>query len=252
MTRQEAEGFYASHFELEARPVRSPGFGLTSIIILTHDQLPYTRQCLESIRLRTLAPYELIVVDNGSQDGTVEYLRQQRDVRLLANDHNLGFPAGCNQGIHAARGEQVLLLNNDVVVTTGWLERMLAALTSDPAVGLVGPSSNYVSGSQQIDVPYPDLTQLDGFAWHWGQAHAGQWLETDRLVGFCLLFRRELVHKIGLLDERFGVGNFEDDDFCRRARDAGYRASCPGRLRAPFWWRDVSRAGLELCRAAGS
>ena len=224
MSKEEAESFYATHYEIEARPKPMPSYGLTSVIILTHNQLPYTQQCLESVRLHTQAPYELILVDNGSQDGTVEYLRQQNDVQLIENADNRGFPIACNQGIRAARGEQLLLLNNDIVVTTGWLERMLAALTSDASVGLVGPSSNFVSGSQQIEVPYRDLGMLDGFAWEWSKTHAGQRCETDRLVGFCLLFRQALVQEIGLLDERFGLGTYEDDDFCRRACQAGYRA----------------------------
>ena len=105
-----------------------PERGLTSIVIVTHNQLEYTRQCLDSIRRLTDEPYELIVVDNGSSDGTVEYLRSLPDVRLIVNETNRGFPAAANQGIARAGGSQILLLNNDVVVTTGWLCRLLRAL----------------------------------------------------------------------------------------------------------------------------
>ena len=76
-----------------------PDYGLTSIVILTHNQLEFTRQCLDSIRLCTDEPYELIVVDNGSTDGTVDYLRSLPGVRLIANETNRGFPAAANQGI---------------------------------------------------------------------------------------------------------------------------------------------------------
>ncbi len=79
-----------------------PDFGLTSIVIVTHNQLEYTRQCLDSVRRLTDEPYELIVVDNGSTDGTVEYLRAMPGVRLIVNDGNRGFPAAANQGIAAA------------------------------------------------------------------------------------------------------------------------------------------------------
>ena len=221
---REAEEFYVDRYRIEAEPAEAANHGLTSIVILTHDQLDYTRQCLDSIRRFTDEPYELIVVDNASFDGSLEYLRAQPDVRLIANSENRGFPAAANQGIALARGSQILLLNNDTIVTTGWLGRMLRALGENPEIGLVGPCSNQVSGSQQVAARYDDLSALDGFAWDWGQAHDRVIEETDRLIGFCLLIRRELIEEIGVLDERFGIGCFEDDDYCLMALRVGYRA----------------------------
>lgn len=222
---EDAEEYVAGRFLLTARPAIRPAYGLTSIVLVTFNQLAYTRGCLESIRWRTDEPYELIVVDNGSTDGTPDWLREQPDVRLIENATNCGFPAGANQGIATSRGDQVLLLNNDTLVTTGWLERMLAALYSDERIGLVGPTSNCVSGPQQIAAGYTDLAALDGFAWDLRRANLDRREETDRLVGFCLLAKRKLIDEIGLLDERFGIGNFEDDDYCLRATRAGYRAA---------------------------
>ena len=238
-SQEDAAEFYAYQFLLRACPVKQPDYGLTSIVIVTHNQLAYTRQCIESIRFLTDEPYELVLVDNASTDGTVDYLRSIPDAALIVNDSNRGFPTAANQGLQAARGENLLLLNNDVLVTTGWLRRLLDALHSHPTIGLVGPVSNNVSGPQQIEAGYSQLAELDGWSWtrhsrfvpaaaSSGLARppevGGSRVEVDRLVGFCLLMKREVLDAIGLLDERFGIGNFEDDDFCRRATNAGYRS----------------------------
>jgi GT2 family glycosyltransferase/tetratricopeptide (TPR) repeat protein len=218
-----AEDLRAARYVIAVRPKSIPQYGLTSIVILTHNQLPFTRRCIDSLRLRTDEPVELICVDNGSTDGTLDYLRSLDGVQVIANAENKGFPAGMNQGIRAAHGDQILLLNNDTILTTGWLTRMLAALHSAPDIGIVGPASNNVSGVQQVPVTYSSETEIDGFAWGWGKVHDRRWHTVDRLVGFCFLFRRELVERIGLLDEQFGIGCFEDDDYSRRAMAAGYR-----------------------------
>ena len=193
-------------------------------MLVTHGQLGYTRECLDSIRRFTDEPVELIVVDNASPDGTADYVRSLSGVRLIANATNRGFPAAANQGIAAATGRQVLLLNNDTIATTGWLSRLLRALHAEPSIGLAGPCSNCASGPQEVEVGYDDLACLDGFAWEWGRANDGRIEDVDRLVGFCLLIRREVIDAIGLLDEQFGVGCFEDDDYTRRALAAGWRA----------------------------
>ncbi|MBI3462405.1 MAG: glycosyltransferase, partial [Planctomycetes bacterium] len=220
----EAEEFYAGRILFTAVPEVAPDYGVTSIVIVTHNQLEYTRQCVDSIRELTDDPYELVLVDNASTDGTVDYLRSLSDVHVIFNDENYGFPRAANQGIPAATGSQILLLNNDTIVTTGWLRRMLRGLFSHPRIGLIGPCSNHVSGSQQVTVNYEELDCLDCFAWDWGKSHDQILADTDRLVGFCLLIRRGVVEQVGLLDEQFGKGNFEDDDYCRRAIEAGFRA----------------------------
>jgi len=219
----EAAEFFAYQYLTAATPAPQKMFGLTSIVLVTFNQWPHTKACLDSIRLFTDEPYELIVIDNGSTDGTVELLRSMPDVQVIENSNNRGFPAAANQGFLVAEGEQVLLLNNDTIVTTGWLRRLLTALHSETSIGLVGPVTNNISGEQKIPVTYDDLAQLDGFAWDWGEQHRGQYQQTDRLVGFCLLIKREVIDRIGLLDERFGIGNFEDDDYCRRALAVGYQ-----------------------------
>ena len=125
----------------------NPEVPLTSIIILTHKQLELTKQCLQSIETHTPESHEIIIVDNASTDGTLDYLRRYEsahsNVHVIANKENLGFAGGNNQGLALSKGEYVLLLNNDTVVTDGWLSRMLATLMNHPEAGLVGPMSNY-------------------------------------------------------------------------------------------------------------
>jgi GT2 family glycosyltransferase/2-polyprenyl-3-methyl-5-hydroxy-6-metoxy-1,4-benzoquinol methylase/tetratricopeptide (TPR) repeat protein len=219
---QQSENFFVYQFLARSVPRVRPDYGLTSIVMCTWNQLAYTRQCVESILTKTDSPYELIFVDNGSSDGTPDYLRSIPGAQVILNRANRGFAAAVNQGLQVASGKQVLLLNNDTLVTTGWLELLLEALYDRPDTGLVGPVSNNVSGIQQIPVDYGDLSCLDGFAWNLRLER--ELIEVDRLVGFCLLARREVLEKVGPLDERFEVGCFEDDDWCRRALAVGYKA----------------------------
>jgi len=196
----------------------------TSLIILTRNNLEYTRLCLESIRKYTPEPHEIIVGDNGSTDGTVEYLENQSDVKLIKNGYNLGFALGNNRGLREARGDYIVFLNNDVVVTEGWLTRLLACAKEDGRVGAVGPRSNYVAGPQLVPgVPYgEDLKAMQEFARKWSLEHAGQWETVPRVIGFCMLVKRGVIERIGGFDPIFGTGNFEDDDFCLRLQLAGF------------------------------
>lgn len=196
----------------------------TSIIILTHNNLDYTKLCIESIRKYTRPGiYELIVVDNYSTDGTVEWLRAQKDIVTIANKENVGFPKGCNQGMEIASGDNILLLNNDTIVTENWLDNLIKALYSSEEIGAVGPVTNHCSYYQAISVTYRTIEEMHEFARVFNQSNESAWEERLKLVGFCLLIKREVVERVGKLDERFSPGNFEDDDFSLRILKAGYK-----------------------------
>ena len=145
-------------------------------------------------------------------------------VAVIRNEENLGFAKGVNQGLAAATGEYLVLLNNDVVVTPGWLERLVGCATHDwPEIGLSGAVTNYAPPPQLVEPGYADLAGLDAFAARRAAEFAGQGVDAPRLTGFCLLVRRAVLEAIGGLDERFGLGFFDDDDLCLRARRAGFR-----------------------------
>ena len=202
--------------------------GLASIIIPCFNQREFTRTCVAALMKYTRQPWELIAIDNGSSDGTAAYFEGVSDatnhrVEIISNRENLGFPAACNQGLRAARGEYVVLLNNDAVVTNAWLDQLIALAKSDPKIGLVGPMSNCATPPQLVeDVPYRDLDGMHRFATKYRVLHRGTWFTTQKLSGFCLLIKRGVFDAIGELDEQFGLGMFDDDDLCLRARRAGF------------------------------
>lgn len=195
----------------------------TSIIILTYNQLNVTKLCIESILKHTPENIEIIVVDNHSTDGTIEYLQSLSYIRTIFNETNQGFARGCNQGYEIASGDTILFLNNDTVVTKNWLHNMLNTLYQDDQIGIVGPVSNYVGGSpQQIQAGYSSIDSLDSFAEQYSNQTYRNSKRTLRLVGFCLLIKRKVLEDIGSFDENFKTGSFEDDDLCIRAIKNGY------------------------------
>lgn len=195
----------------------------TSIIILTHNQLEHTQRCIQSIRLyTTLGSYEIIVVDNASADGTIDWLKQQADITNIFNEENVGFPKGCNQGISRAKGDVIVLLNNDTIVTPRWLEKQLDALYSSEEIGAVGPVTNSASYYQAIPVNYKSVDELFAFSARYNE-QPPRWEQRLKLVFFCVAIKRTALDAAGLLDEQFTPGNYEDDDFSLRLVQKGYK-----------------------------
>jgi GT2 family glycosyltransferase len=199
--------------------------GLVSIITLSWNAPEFTIKALQSIREQTTEPYEVIVVDNGSGPETLKALDTIDDphVRIIYNATNRGFAGGNNDGIAHARGDYVILLNNDVIVTPGWADGLVDAFRRLPGLGISAPRSNKVAGDQQLaSVQYRDESEMNAFALQRRREFGGKGYITDRAIGFCWCISREVLDQVGALDERYAFGNFEDDDYCMRVRAAGY------------------------------
>ena len=206
-------------------PASIPG---ASIIILTFNSVATVEECLQSVLPTLTTADELIIVDNASSDGTADYLRNlvgKIPATIILNEKNLGFSAGCNVGILESRGQAVVLLNPDTVVTDGWIQR-LAARFIDSSIGAVGPVSDNALSVQfvQFHLPadYSGSTNPKDFASAIEKEHGGHSTETKLLIGFCLMVRRDVLNQVGLLDESMFVGS-EDLELSWRLREFGFK-----------------------------
>ena len=204
----------------------------TSIIIVSHNGLlQTTAPCLESIFANgARGDFEVIVVDNNSSDDTPAYLRHMMDreprLKCIFNNSNRGFAGGNNDGLKIASGLFLILLNSDCIVTRDWIEGLTTPLAQDPSIGLAGPVSNSVGNEQKIFTTgiTPEEIIEEGRAWV--SNSLGARFETEMLGFFCVALRRDVLDRVGMLDEIFGLGFYEDDDYCMRVRNAGYRLVC--------------------------
>jgi GT2 family glycosyltransferase len=201
-----------------------------SVVVVTLDQLVFTRMCLETLIARSAdEAVELIVVDNGSTDGTREYLLAlaavRPELRLVFNASNAGFARACNQGLAVARGSLLVLLNNDALVPPRWLDPFRAAL-ADPAIGLAGPVTNRIGNEAEVEVGYDTLGGFFAEAERRRFAEASAVADVGTATMFCMAMRRDAYERIGPLDQRFEIGMLEDDDYSLRARALGLRTVC--------------------------
>ncbi len=197
----------------------------TSIVILSYNTLSMTKACIESIKKNLPQDeYELILVDNCSNDGSVEYLEGVDDIKLICNKENKGFGGGCNQGIMIAEKENdIWLLNSDTLVPANSLFWLKMGLYENEKVGATGSISNNVPNYQMIfdneinDEKYYIATEKYNIY----KENALE--EKNWLVGFSMLIKRNVLEETGYLDERFFPGNYEDNDISHRILRQGYK-----------------------------
>lgn len=201
----------------------------TAIIIVSYNSCHLLQKNIESIRDTLPAgTYRIIVVDNASHDGVAAWLEEQRDIILIKNTENRGFPCACNQGVRAAREaglkeSDIFLLNNDTRLSPNALFWLRMGLYENEKIGATGSYSNYAGNEQQLDITF----SLPGEYLEYGaRRNVPLWHpyeERVRLSGFAMLVRGSIWDAAGGMDERFSPGYFEDDDLCMRILERGYR-----------------------------
>jgi GT2 family glycosyltransferase/glycosyltransferase involved in cell wall biosynthesis len=207
-----------------------------AIVILTWNGLKYTRRCLESIDLLSLTRWvEVIVVDNGSTDGTVEYLRKINSIRLIENKQNLGYSRAVNMGIQAAQPDaDIVLLNNDVeLIESDWLDHLSKVAFTKDDLGIVGVKIVQDDGSLQHCGAYLPLDTCWGQQLAGGEVDIGQYagiFECESVVFACVYIKRSVINTIGLLSEDY-FAYFEDTDYCLRAKRSGITVAMCGDIR---------------------
>lgn len=208
--------------------VRDP---FVSVVVVTYNNIAFTRACLASLEEQTqYAAIEIIVVDNASTDGSPDFLAQwaagAANRKLILNSDNRGFAAANNQGLAIASGDYLVLLNNDTYVTQGWVRTLFKHLQRDPSIGLIGPVTNNIGNQAKIHIQYDGMDQMLVEAGRYTRAHIGQTFPLQTAAFFCVMFSRSVYERVGDLDEAFGRGFFEDDDYCRRVEQLGLRVVC--------------------------
>jgi len=185
------------------------------IVIPVLDQLHYTERCLAALRGRD--DLRVFVINNGSKDGTAEFLASCDWLTVITNETNRGCAAAWNQGVQAGSSEWVVVLNNDVILPEGWLEGLIG-YAEDEGADIVSPGMREGKADYDVAAYAAEFMTVMRGAVRRGEAH-----------GVCFAVRRRVFETIGYFDENFKIGGSEDTDFFWRAKNAGLRLATTGR-----------------------
>lgn len=208
------------------------------IIICVHNALEDFIKCYKSIIIHSSEPYHIIIIDDGSNEETKNYLnsllQSSKNIEVISNPQAHGYTRAANQGLHLAKAKFVVLVNSDTIVTAGWLEKMASVFHMNSRVGMVGPMSNTASwqsiphifeGTDWAKNILPEDFSVDQFATALTKLSNPVFPEVPFLNGFCMMIRKEVITDIGYFDDKtFPEGYGEEDDYILRARKAGWEA----------------------------
>jgi len=212
------------------------------IIIPVWNHLKETRDCIRSIQKHTNYPYRIIVVDNASDDITRRYLDGVKEncgdsIEIIRNEENKGFVKAVNQGMRFSDALYLCIMNNDTIATEGWLSEMIDILLENSDIGIINPSSN-------TSCQFPGRLDIDTFA-KTLKRFKGEYQELYACRAFSMVVKRAVVVKAGYLDDAYGMGYFDDTDYCKRAQQLGYKTV---RAKASYVYHKESRSFSEICR----
>ncbi|MCM1003745.1 MAG: glycosyltransferase family 2 protein [Candidatus Gastranaerophilales bacterium] len=206
-----------------------------SIITLTYNKLDYTKKFIESLYKYT-TDFELIVVDNGSTDGTIEYLKSLSNIKTIFNSENQGFSKGNNQGLEIAQGEFIGFLNNDILLSPDWFKEIEKIFQSQNAA-FVSP--------RQINPYYDKANEKNYLKYFEKQNYTKPYAKDfDECVFSCVITKRSVIDKIGSFDENYSPAFFEDNDLKFRAINSGYDVFVANTC-CFFHFGSVTSAGLN-------
>ncbi len=236
----------------------SSDYPQVAIIILNWNGWQDTIECLESVYLISYPNYKVLVVDNGSQDDSIKVIQEWIEVKsrdekkreinitLIQNEINLGFAEGNNVGIKYALGnydpDYILLLNNDTVVDSEFLNELIKVAEEDMSIGILGPKTYLYNDPNRLQLVWIDVDLIKGRGRHIGslQVDNGQYdfvnKDCDAVQGSCILIKKKLIEKVGFLDIMYYC-YWEETDFCFRAKKIGYKIAYIAKAKI---WHKVS------------
>lgn len=203
-----------------------------SVVVVAYNQWQLTERCLASLEAHADGvPMQIIVVDNASSDETATRLLdwQKHDSvnrYLVLNKTNLGFAGGVNSGLSWADGDYLVILNNDTIVSQGWARGLRRHFERDPGLGLICPVTNNIGNEAQIALAGTTPAEVFESAKRYSLDRTGEILELDNVAFFCVMMPRIVWESTGGLDERFFPGFYEDDDYCKRVLNHGWKIGC--------------------------